>query len=366
MSADDLPSSDLYTAAGVVGQDDAVALLRAAARNPVHAYLFQGSAGAGPRTAVRAFAASLLCSKGGCGHCPHCKRALAGTHPDLVLLERVGASLAVDEARHLVTLAQRRPLESARQVLVLTDVHLASRSIPVLLKTLEEPPGPTVFVLLADDLSPDLDTVASRCVRVVFPPVKQDTVLEWLIARGASPDKATVVAESCNGDIDRAGLLADDESFLSRLELWRSVPDTLGTSGSQCARLARLLLEAAESALDPLRARHRAELDSFDDNSTILRDRSVGRRKEMTDRHRREERRWRVDEIRSGMGVLARVYRDRILSLLRRRDGSEAGGILRCEEAIALITSTSKSLSRNPNETLLLESLFVKLTNLEY
>ncbi|MCL4446426.1 MAG: hypothetical protein M1134_06105 [Actinobacteria bacterium] len=362
-SVGNYPASNLY--ADVVGQEDAVSLLRAASRQPVHAYLFQGLNGAGPRRAVKAFAASLLCPEGGCGHCSHCQRALAGIHPDFVILERVGASLAVDEARHLVTLAQRRPLEAARQVLVLTDVHLAARSIPVLLKTLEEPPGPTVFVLLADDLSPDLDTVASRCVKVVFPPVKQSTVLEWLISRGVAAEKAALVAESCGGDIDRAELLSDDERFVSRLELWRSVPDALSGSGSECARLARILLEAADSALEPLRARHGEELDSFDEDSKVLRDRSVARRKEISDRHRREERRWRVEEIRSGMGVLARVYRDRILSLLRRRDGSETVGVLRCQEAISLVTDASRSLVRNPNETLLLESLFVKLTTLE-
>ena len=154
----------------MVGQPRAVAALRAAARNPVHAYLFRGPAGSGAAAAARAFAAAVLCPDGGCGHCETCRRALAGTHPDLVSVERTGASLGVDEARRLVALAQRRPYEAARQVLVVHDVHLAIRAAPALLKTVEEPPGATVFVLLADDMPPELATVASRCVEVALPP----------------------------------------------------------------------------------------------------------------------------------------------------------------------------------------------------
>ncbi len=71
----------------------------------------------------------------------------------------------------MVSLAQRRPLHAARQVIVVLDVHLAALRAPALLKTLEEPPGDTVFVLLADQVVPELVTVASRCVEVDFPPV---------------------------------------------------------------------------------------------------------------------------------------------------------------------------------------------------
>ena len=54
---------------GVVGQEAAVAQLRAAVSAPVHAYLFVGPAGSGKETAARAFAAGLLCPYGGCGEC---------------------------------------------------------------------------------------------------------------------------------------------------------------------------------------------------------------------------------------------------------------------------------------------------------
>ena len=74
----DRPVVDLF--AGVVGQDEAVAALRAAAANPVHAYLFRGPPGRGGLAAAYGFAAALLCPDGGCGQCATC-RGRAGRAP---------------------------------------------------------------------------------------------------------------------------------------------------------------------------------------------------------------------------------------------------------------------------------------------
>ncbi len=128
--SDELPSPALFEA--VVGQDDAVAELRAAAANPVHAYLFRGPEGNGGLAAAYGFAAALLCPDGGCGVCATCRGALAGTDPDLHIVRRSGASLSKETMRQVVGLAQRRPLAAARQVIVVAEMHLV----------LERAPGP--------------------------------------------------------------------------------------------------------------------------------------------------------------------------------------------------------------------------------
>jgi DNA polymerase-3 subunit delta' len=92
--------------------------------------------------------------------------------------------LSVPDMRRLVALAQRRPLQAARQVVIVTDVHLGGRAAPALLKTLEEPPGATVFVLLADDVSPELATVASRCVQIPSRRCPGPTMVQWLVGPG--------------------------------------------------------------------------------------------------------------------------------------------------------------------------------------
>ncbi|HEX3344447.1 MAG TPA: hypothetical protein VHS09_07725, partial [Polyangiaceae bacterium] len=116
------PSPVLFE--GIVGQDDAVVALKAAAVNPVHAYLFRGAEGNGGLAAAHGFAATLLCPTGGCGVCATCRGALSGTDPDLHIVRRSGASLSKDTMRQVVALAQRRPLAAARQVIVVLEMHL--------------------------------------------------------------------------------------------------------------------------------------------------------------------------------------------------------------------------------------------------
>ena len=264
-------------------------------------------------------------------------------------VERTGASLGVDEARRLVGLAQRRPFEASRQVLVVTDVHLAVRSAPALLKTIEEPPASTVFVLLADAIPPELVTVASRCVEVEFPPVPTGTIARWLEDRGVPAQQAALVAEGAAGDLGRA-------RPGGRGPRLRRPPGALAIGARPCstatgrrpARLARQLLGAADAALVPLKAHHAAELEAMAEEAKELGERGVPGRKEVVDRQHREERRWRTDELRIGLGVLARAYRDRLaeaLSAPAPAPGSPGRGFA---AAVDLITTVAGSPRAQP------------------
>ena len=353
---------------GVVGQPAAVAQLRAAARRPVHAYLFVGPPGTGRLAAARAFAAALLCPDGGCGGCATCRRALAGTHPDLVLLERSGASVSVEDAREITVRAQRRPMEADRQVLVVTDIHLAGGAAPALLKTVEEPPPATVFVLIGDELPANLVTIASRCVRVGFDPVPTEAVAAWLVAHGATEDVAHSVAEASGGRLDRARLLATDPAFTSRVARWHSVPARLDGSGAAVAVLVAELLDSADQAVQPLRNEHVEELAALAEQAEAVGARGVAGRKEIEDRHKREERRWRTDELRTGLATLAVAYRDRLVAATDPAAGAASGGTAadgrRLAEAVASVEAASRALGRNPNEALLLEALLADLSGM--
>ncbi len=357
---------------GVVGQERAVEALRAAARHPVHAYLFVGQSGSGSAAAAGAFAAALLCPDGGDGTCDTCRRVLAGTHPDLVTVERTGAAIDVDDARRLGSLALRRPLEARRQVLVVADAHLAERAAPALLKTLEEPPPTTVFVLLADDVRPDLATVASRCAEIPFPPVPTETIAAWLVERGADPARALLVAEGAHGNLERARLLVEDPGVSERLAMWRSIPSRLDGHGAVAGALAREVLAATDRALAPLRAEHEAELAALEADAEARGERGGLGRKEVLDRQHREERRWRSEELRTGLGVLARTYRDRLADAVAAPAATTVTNTrpLRPDEAkgddaaVTLVSDAAVALRRNAHETLLLEALFVRLAGL--
>ena len=276
------------------------------------------------------------------------------------MVERTGAALGIDDARKLAQLAQRRPFEAHRQVLVVGDVHLAIRSAPALLKTVEEPPPATVFVLLCETVPPELVTVSSRCAEVRFPPVASGVIERWLVGRGVDPERAAVVADGCGGDLDRARLLSEDDGYVARHDLWRSVPSRLNGEGAVAASLTRDLLAAAEAAVAPMRDHNTDELARLEAESESLGERSVPGRRDVLDRHHREERRWRTDEIRAGFGVLARAYRDRLVQAVAAGEPDPAE-VDRCRRATDAITAAALSLERNPNESLLLESLLVRL-----
>jgi DNA polymerase-3 subunit delta' len=354
-----LPDPSLF--AEVVGQESAVEAVRAAAARPVHAYLFVGPAGNGGLAAAHGLAAALLCPRGGCGECPTCTGGLRGSDPDLHVIRRSGASLSVDDVRGLVALAQRRPLQSARQVMIVTDVHLIGLAAPALLKTLEEPPGPTVFVLLADELSPELATVASRCVQVSFPPVPRAAMVEWLTGRGVTGEVAAVVADSSGGNPERARIMIEDPDVAARAALWSSVPDRLTGSGTVAAELAAELLASAERAVEPLRAEHTREIERLTEEAASFGEKSLTGRKEITDRHTREQRRWRTDILRAGLGALARAYRDRLVTQLAGTQAQAEAHAHSAAEAVSLITDAARALPRNAQESLLLQSLLVRL-----
>jgi DNA polymerase III subunit delta' len=358
------PAVELF--ADVVGQPEAVAQVRAAARRPVHAYLLVGPPGLGQRVLVRGFAAALLCPHGGCGECEVCRRACAGVHPDVEEVVRNGPFVTVEDARRVVRLAQRRPLEAHRQVIVVPDIHLARLAAPVLLKTLEDPAGQTVFVLLADAVPAELATVASRCVRVELRPVSAAELRASLVGSGMEPGPAADLAEAAGGSIERARLLADDAGFAQRRQLWRSVPSRLDGTGAGAALLAAELLSSADAAVEPLRVRHHGEIEELGAEAEQRGERSVPRRKEIEDRQHREERRWRTDELRAGFAVLAGAYRDRLVGAGAPEPTAPAG---RIEErvralagAVAVVERAAAELIRNPNESLLLEAMLVRLS----
>ena len=343
----------------VAGQPRALSLLAGTLVAPVHAYLFRGPVGTGRREAAVLFAAALVCPDGGCGTCASCRDVLAGRHPDVTVVERSGASILVGDARAIVELAQRGPAVAARQVVVLTDFDLVGSAAPVLLKTVEEPPATTVFVVIAESVTPGLVTIASRCVEVEFVPLDAATVEAVLVSEGVAPDLAAACAAAASGRIDRARLLARDPGFAARQSAWRAVPGRLDGTGAAVAAVVSELLSAVEELVGVVRERQGQEAAAAAAEAERSGDRSSARRQAIEERHKREQRRVRTDEIRAGLAALASVYGARVASSLSPpcRFAAAAG-------AVDAIDVAASSLGRNPNEELLLSALLLRLDSL--
>jgi len=339
----------------VVGQPAALAHLRRAAAGPVHAYLLVGPPGSTKDEAARAFAAAALVADASTAATSRDARlALAGAHPDVREVRRTGPAISAEQAREIVRLAALAPVEGARKVMILYEFHLLRpEGAALLLKTIEEPPASTIFIVLADFVPPDLITIASRCVRIEFGAIADDVLHERLLAEGVDAAVVGTVVAAAGGDLARARLLAADPALAERRTTFATLPQRLDGSGAAVLREVDDLLARIEAASAPLAALHAAEVADLDARIDQLGERGSGR-KLLEERHKRELRRHRTDELRNGLAVLAGAYRDSLVIGNAHRPDDAAAAVHR-------ISETVEAMERNPNEQLLLQSLLWSL-----
>jgi DNA polymerase-3 subunit delta' len=350
---------------GVLGQDRAVTALRHHARAPVHAYLFTGPAGAGMREALVAFVAALQCPEQGCGRCEACRLVAAGADPDVTFLGRAGVNWSVDELGEAERISRRRPLGRGHQIVVIENVELAAASAGKLLKILEEPPTRTVFLLSAESLPESLVTVQSRCLEVAFAPLSEDVISDYLTRQGCEVVAARAAAAASGGDLRRAQVLARDEALATRVAAWRSVPERLDGASSRASELVAELGAAVDAALAPLVALQEEELARLTANAREMGQRALPGRREVEARFKREQRRFRQEDLRFGLSALTLAYRERLLEGLEGLDdGDRRGRVLvrGAIEAIELIDATARELAGNVDETLALTNLLLSLS----
>ena len=231
----------------VLGQRSAVELLQRALREGrlPHALLFQGPDEVGKAALARTVAAALMCERDAegdpCGTCPACRRVAAGTHPDVLQVKRLprkqgarrdedddeedtdtedasGASasrrgggadlkreIVVEQIRELCAHAAYAPREGRRRVFVVDPADRMNRAAQnALLKTLEEPPGRALIVLITARPHLLLPTVRSRCLPVRFAAMPVPALAEALRRRGVGAEEALVRAALAGGAPGRA------------------------------------------------------------------------------------------------------------------------------------------------------------------
>src|SRR5213080_4438994 len=189
---------------GVIGQEQALSRLRRAVERPSHAYLLAGPRGSGVLEAARCFAAALVCPDGGCGSCNACGRARSARHPDVIEVEPAGTFVVVDQVEEMMKEAFTSPFEAERKVIIVTEAdRMNEPAANKLLKTLEEPPARTHFLLLSEAPDELLPTVRSRCQRIDFAALSDADVVAALVAAGVEPQAAAAAARRGAGRRDR-------------------------------------------------------------------------------------------------------------------------------------------------------------------
>lgn len=207
----------------IIGHERITGILgRAIAAGKIaHAYLFIGPEGCGKRKIALSLIKALYCrDANGCGECTGCTRIASLQHPDLHILEPDGAFIKIDQIRQLQRELSLRPYEAPFKSCI---IEAADRFNPAagnaLLKTLEEPPGNALIILLTANPDSVLPTIRSRCQAVSFQQLSEDAVTLVLTGKGIDPETARLAASLANGSPGQAVSLCEEGVILNRREL---------------------------------------------------------------------------------------------------------------------------------------------------
>jgi DNA polymerase III subunit gamma/tau len=241
----------------VVGQTHVVRTLRNAVEQGKvhHAYLFVGSRGTGKTSMAKILARSLNCERGGptvtpCGECESCVTIAAGTSVDVIEMD-AASNRSVDDVRDLRERVAYAPAGGRWKVYILDEAHMLTKEAwNAFLKTLEEPPPNTVFVLATTESHKVMATIADRCQRFDFqrPSLEQISEVLTRVAAAESIEidegAAAMIARSASGSFrDALGTLDQLVAFGGSQVKLEDVLEMLGAAD------ADLLFEAVDAVV---------------------------------------------------------------------------------------------------------------------
>jgi DNA polymerase-3 subunit delta' len=155
-----------------------------------------------------------------CGACAACGKIARGMHPDVLVIEPgETGSIKIEQVREVIDRAQYRPFEGRRRVVIVDEADaMVPQAQNALLKTLEEPPPGSIFILVSSIPDALLQTVRSRCPRLRFAPLLPADVAEVLVREhGYSAPDAAAAAADADGSVGRA-LSAESSDIASARE----------------------------------------------------------------------------------------------------------------------------------------------------
>lgn len=204
----------------ITGQEVLIQSLQNAIKENMvaNAYIFNGPEGSGKKTVADIFARAINCKdtyNKPCNLCSSCKKTIARVNPDIIYIKPTGSSIKIDQIRKLISDISRKPYENPYRVIIVEKADcLTSDSQDAFLKTLEEPEGNNIFILLTENYNTLLPTIISRCQVYSFNRLNDENMKNALIKSGfTDPEEIEIAIENSNGIIGRAIEILKNRNF---------------------------------------------------------------------------------------------------------------------------------------------------------
>lgn len=244
----------------IKGQPEAINFLRRSRKKGVtaHAYLFQGPDGVGKALTARVLAQAINCRRGEldpCGECQSCLQTEGMVHPDLFILYPRGKSrtMTIDQLREMQKAAHLNARMGGWKIFILEESDtMSEKAGNSLLKTLEEPPGKTLIILITSRPEKLFATIRSRCQIINFKPWSPDLMKTFLKERsGLEKEEAEVLHHISGGRPGRALKIIEEGFFPTRRFILETLRKRRFASG-------RELTERVQDWLDRIKERSRS------------------------------------------------------------------------------------------------------------
>lgn len=189
--------------------------------NILHSYLFLGKDGIGKKEIAKEFAKQILCltKKENC-NCKSCICFETQNHPDIQIINEESETIKISTIREMIQTVYQKPILSNKKIYIINDCDKMTKEAQnSLLKTLEEPPEYIIMILIASNSDMILNTIKSRCTKMVFNKLTKKEIQEILITKDiASTNISENMYELFDGSINKALKILEKKEKYTQLE----------------------------------------------------------------------------------------------------------------------------------------------------
>lgn len=190
--------------------------------NVSHSYIFSGISGIGKFLFAKEFAKAILCTGENkpCNNCNSCESIENNNNPDFIIIDEQENSIKTEQIKDLTSDVLEKPIKGSKKIYIINNSeNMTKEAQNALLKTLEEPPEYAIIILVTSNENLLLNTIKSRCIKILFNPLSDSEILEYF--KNNNEEIQPNMVSTFGGSIEKAINLKD------KIEIYENIQNVL-------------------------------------------------------------------------------------------------------------------------------------------